>query len=403
MKRQKTIELNPSATKSIMDSALSTSVVNGLTHNFYRYPARFSPNFVRQIIQHFTKPSDLVVDPFVGGGTTLVEARALGRCAIGIDINSLATFVTKAKTTPLINNDVREIKNWLQTINRKLNLHNRIYTDEEWVNYYRNIDCRKTWPIRKTIHLGIENILELSSNKQQQFTRCALLKTAQWALDSRKEIPSASEFRTKFIDDIEAMLYSILDYSTKVRNADKNWSLGGLHRLKVLNRSTIGIHDDDQITSYPKPRLILTSPPYPGVHVLYHRWQVNGRRETPAPYWIANELDGSGASYYTFGDRKNADLSSYYSNSLDAFSSLAKICNRNTITVQMVAFSDRSWQLPLYLEMMEQAGFAEQKVRDLGTSRDGRLWRVVPNRKWYADYKGRTSSSKEVVLFFKRA
>src|SRR5215467_6633374 len=50
--------------------------VRGLTHNFYRYPARFSPAFVRAAIETFTKPGDLVLDNHVGGGTTLVEALA---------------------------------------------------------------------------------------------------------------------------------------------------------------------------------------------------------------------------------------------------------------------------------------------------------------------------------------
>jgi DNA methylase len=58
--------------------------VCGRTHNFYRYPARFSPRFARAAIQTFTRPGDLVLDPYVGGGTSLVEALAIGRDAIGI-------------------------------------------------------------------------------------------------------------------------------------------------------------------------------------------------------------------------------------------------------------------------------------------------------------------------------
>src|SRR3954451_19715563 len=73
--------------------------VRGLTHGFYKYPARFSPSFVRAAIETFTQPGDLVLDNHVGGGTTLVEALALGRNAIGIDISPLAEFVAMAKTT----------------------------------------------------------------------------------------------------------------------------------------------------------------------------------------------------------------------------------------------------------------------------------------------------------------
>lgn len=59
----------------------SQEPVTGLTHNFYRYPARFSPQFARAAIEVFSEPGDVVLDPFMGSGTTLVEASALGRLA----------------------------------------------------------------------------------------------------------------------------------------------------------------------------------------------------------------------------------------------------------------------------------------------------------------------------------
>src|SRR5712692_8889088 len=83
----------------------SREPVSGLTHNFYRYPARFSPQFARAAIEAFTRPGDVVLDPFMGGATTLVEASALARTAIGLDINELSCFVACAKTTPLTDTD----------------------------------------------------------------------------------------------------------------------------------------------------------------------------------------------------------------------------------------------------------------------------------------------------------
>ena len=80
-------------TAPLIEAAHDKSRVSGLTRNFYRYPARFSPKFVRAAIEIFSKPGDLVLDPFMGGGTTVVEALALGRKAIGTDISSLAVFV----------------------------------------------------------------------------------------------------------------------------------------------------------------------------------------------------------------------------------------------------------------------------------------------------------------------
>ena len=78
--------------QALVESVHDSKSVCGLTHEFYRYPARFSPRFARTVIEAFTEHGEVVYDPFMGGGTTLVEGMALGRRALGTDINSLAVF-----------------------------------------------------------------------------------------------------------------------------------------------------------------------------------------------------------------------------------------------------------------------------------------------------------------------
>jgi hypothetical protein len=150
------------------------------------------------------------------------------------------------------------------------------------------------------------------------------------------------------------------------------------------------------------PRLILTSPPYPGVHVLYHRWQVDGRKEAPLPFMIANKLDGAGSSYYTMGDRKYPELRTYFEKIKASMSSIAALANKRTVVVQMVAFSEPRWQLPRYLETMEDAGLTEVFLPALSKEADGRLWRSVPSRRWYSQQRGETPGSQEVVLIHQK-
>lgn len=71
----------------------------GLTHGLFRFPAKMHPPLVRTLLRRYTKAGDAVHDPFVGSGTLIVEAIALGRRASGADIDPLAVFVAKAKTT----------------------------------------------------------------------------------------------------------------------------------------------------------------------------------------------------------------------------------------------------------------------------------------------------------------
>jgi hypothetical protein len=69
-----------------------------LTHRIFRYPAKFHPPVVRELLNRYTREHDLVLDPFVGGGTLLVEARTLGRSSLGVDVDPVAVLVAKAKS-----------------------------------------------------------------------------------------------------------------------------------------------------------------------------------------------------------------------------------------------------------------------------------------------------------------
>ncbi|HKB67391.1 MAG TPA: DNA methyltransferase [Pyrinomonadaceae bacterium] len=68
-------------------------------HRFHWYPGTFIPQIPAYLIELFSQPGDTVYDPFCGVGTTLVEALRLGRRAIGVDQNFIATHVAAAKTT----------------------------------------------------------------------------------------------------------------------------------------------------------------------------------------------------------------------------------------------------------------------------------------------------------------
>lgn len=74
---------------------------NYLTHGYHRYPAKFIPNIVQKLINDYTKPGNLIVDPFGGCGTTLVESKISGRKSIGVDINPIAKLITDIKTKPI--------------------------------------------------------------------------------------------------------------------------------------------------------------------------------------------------------------------------------------------------------------------------------------------------------------
>jgi len=80
---------------------ISSNNINYFTHGFFKYPCKFIPHIPRWAILKYTCPEDLVLDPFAGSGTTLVEAVLQNRRALGIDFDKLSQLLCITKTTNL--------------------------------------------------------------------------------------------------------------------------------------------------------------------------------------------------------------------------------------------------------------------------------------------------------------
>ncbi len=72
--------------------------VNYLSHGWHRYVGRFPPQVIRSLINAFRiDSSHLILDPFSGSGTALVEAKLMGIDAIGFDICPLSHLISEVK------------------------------------------------------------------------------------------------------------------------------------------------------------------------------------------------------------------------------------------------------------------------------------------------------------------
>lgn len=79
----------------------STEPRSKLTHYCFRFPAKFHPAVARTLIETYSKPGDVLLDPFCGSGTLAVEAAVLGRNSLGVDVDPVAVFVSRVKTKRL--------------------------------------------------------------------------------------------------------------------------------------------------------------------------------------------------------------------------------------------------------------------------------------------------------------
>ena len=102
-------------------------------HSLCSYHGKLKPSIAHFMIERFTKPGDVVLDPLCGVGTIPLEACLQGRIGIGNDLSELAYVVTKSKLEKPSLDDCLKTVNELETyINTNVNRH---FIDEDVAKY----------------------------------------------------------------------------------------------------------------------------------------------------------------------------------------------------------------------------------------------------------------------------
>jgi len=99
----------------IIQKNRTRSVNQYLTHWIYPYKGKFHPQMIRALLNIIgLKQGDTVLDPFIGSGTTAVEAQLLGINCIGIDISPLCILQSKAKVESIeVLDEIIKTKDWV--------------------------------------------------------------------------------------------------------------------------------------------------------------------------------------------------------------------------------------------------------------------------------------------------
>ena len=70
-------------------------------HRLHPYLGKFIPQLVEVFLKKFFKHGQMVLDPFFGSGTTLIEANLLGLHSVGIELSEFSHLIAKVKTKKL--------------------------------------------------------------------------------------------------------------------------------------------------------------------------------------------------------------------------------------------------------------------------------------------------------------
>jgi DNA modification methylase len=232
------------------------------TNSYHRHPARFIPALVNRLIKQYSKREDLICDPFVGGGTALIEGLLLQRHALGVDINPVAYLITRAKTTCIEPNKLDQaVSETFQKLDNISKDNGAIQKIMHTPNYQRIKFWFPEENIAELAHI-LSTIEEIKDEDIRHFLLCGfshiLKKCSRWGMHSikpyiekGKQIPNAIPTFKRHIKHMErknAEFYKALP--KKVRENIKEYVqvyLGDCRNIPI---------EDEQIS------LIVTSPPY---------------------------------------------------------------------------------------------------------------------------------------------
>lgn len=136
-------------------------------HRWLYYYAAFSARFVKSILTSARLDSEsLVLDPFVGCGTTSVVAKSVGIPSIGVDLNPTAYYVSRAKVA--WNPDLKELKRALTGLRKRVP---EVAATTDYAKWF----CRNDRAPIQTLGLGQAIVERIETDDLRDFLMAALL------------------------------------------------------------------------------------------------------------------------------------------------------------------------------------------------------------------------------------
>jgi DNA modification methylase len=249
-----------------------------LTHSIHKFKGRAFHRMTRALL-NITAPhdDDVVLDPFSGSGTTLLEAQILGLKSIGIDIVEFFNKIARAKTKliTLETNDFKEIL-------RCLNLCKKAEASQILDRYVYPEEMEKFDKILKELNSRV--------NQKVKNTAGIDIKDLAWIYSVIKRLPKDKQ------EIVEVLLSQVLETTPKNREIDKSKLIEKI-QLALIN-TYLELHTARSLSLIPKkpplPRIISTDATTECTPRLKEELQTMGRKGidaivTSPPY--VNALD----------------------------------------------------------------------------------------------------------------
>jgi len=207
----------------IIQKNRTRSVNQYLTHWVYPYKGKFHPQMIRGLLNIIgLEQGDTILDPFIGSGTTAVEAQLLGINCIGIDVSPLCVLQSRVKTESLdVLPEIVELKEEITSRLRASLFNLKGETLDDTINLIPEERARNFYKMAK--------LVAISDNARRR-----------------------REFSSAFLKNLELMIFSVSDYAQIVGKL--NLELGSMD-IKTGDSRALPL-DDESVDG------IITSPPY---------------------------------------------------------------------------------------------------------------------------------------------
>ncbi|MBI5746265.1 MAG: class I SAM-dependent methyltransferase [Nitrospirae bacterium] len=240
-------------------------------HRLHPYLGKFIPQLVEIFLRKY-KPI-LVYDPFVGSGTTLVEANALGIDSIGTDISVFNVLLSKVKTEdyniPLLEKEIYEILNRLNTYKSKFSKDEKVNklfsTKNEYIQkwFAPNTQKELLCYLRLIKDYTYQDLLKIVLSRS---ARSARLVT-HYDLDFPKE-PQTKPYHCykhrRICRPVEEAYKFLSRYTIDTLNRVKEFS-----KMKTRAKVVVNHADSREVELSKGIDMVFTSPPYIGL-IDYH-------------------------------------------------------------------------------------------------------------------------------------
>lgn len=226
------------------------------THCFHSYPAMMIPQVASRLLDKYGRKARLVLDPFCGTGTSLVEANLRGTSAVGVDLNPLACLIAQTKTTVI---NIQKVDLYLKHFNDFL-FAERFDGDQTEVDLpeFPNIDFWFDKQIQRDLAKIKKYIGGIEETDVRNFFKVAfseVVRQSSWTRNGEfKLYRMTEEQRERFQPDVFGLVEAKLARNRKgllAFAANKKSS-----QTTVYRKSSADINLDEKFD------LVLTSPPY---------------------------------------------------------------------------------------------------------------------------------------------